>query len=169
MAGLLHVVCFPTSRSHMDGVYYVCAGLANGQVAFYDQYLLNVSAGNGDILPSLPTPPLPTPPLPTPPLTSPQPWCSLLPTAACHWLCQECLTLLWPSICRLLLQQATSQPLSCGLHTQLLHGSPPVHHLSLRTACGLRHDTDHTLHLLWPIQVTQKSHQTTHTSHQEIV
>ena len=32
----------------MDGVYYVCAGLANGQVAFYDQYLLNVSTGNCD-------------------------------------------------------------------------------------------------------------------------
>ena len=53
---LLHVVCFPTARSHMDGVYYVCAGLANGQVAFYDQYLLNVSDGDCDQSPSSPPP-----------------------------------------------------------------------------------------------------------------
>ena len=53
---LLHVVCFPTARSHMDGVYYVCAGLANGQVAFYDQYLLNVSAGDCEQSPPSPPP-----------------------------------------------------------------------------------------------------------------
>ena len=51
-----HVVCFPTARSHMDGVYYVCTGLANGQVAFYDQYLLNVSAGDCEQSPPSPPP-----------------------------------------------------------------------------------------------------------------
>lgn len=98
--------------------------------------------------------PLPFPSLlPSHPLTSPQPWCTLLPTAAFHWLSQEFLPLLPPSVCRLLLQQATSQPLSSGLHAQLLYGSSPIHHLSLCTARGVRHDSYHPLRLLWPIQV----------------
>ena len=33
----------PTGRrSHTEGAYYVCAGLANGQLAFYDQYMLTI-------------------------------------------------------------------------------------------------------------------------------
>ena len=40
---MIHVFSSSGCRSHTEGVYYVCAGLANGNLAFYDQYLINVS------------------------------------------------------------------------------------------------------------------------------
>jgi len=44
------VLCLLYFKSHTEGVYYVCAGLANGNLAFYDQYLINIPRANARIL-----------------------------------------------------------------------------------------------------------------------